>query len=82
MRITSNYEDLPELPGGYITVSKAAADLEMSRQGIHRMVNKRQLRAWRVPSANPDQDPVLVLAKDVEDLAEERKGAEIVEVVG
>lgn len=73
-------QELAELPvlEGYVTISKAAEALQISRAAAHLMARKGRLRAWRVPSAGPS-DPVLVSAAQVEELRGSR--AAVVAVV-
>jgi hypothetical protein len=55
-------EDLPLLKG-YITISKAAEELQISRQAAHQMAKDGRLRAWRIASAG--SDPVVVATDQV-----------------
>lgn len=56
-------EEIPVMPG-WITVSLAAEELQVSRQTVHQMVQSHRLTGFRVPSAAPD-DPVIVNEDEV-----------------
>jgi excisionase family DNA binding protein len=60
-------EELPVLPG-YITISKAAELMRVTRQTAHQMTRDGRLRAWRVPSAGT-ADPVVVEESQARTLA-------------
>lgn len=69
-----------ELPllAEYVTISKAAAMMGMSRQTVHQMTKGKnpRLPAWRIES-DGDQDPVVVKKADARRLA--RKSSTVVD---
>lgn len=70
---------LPVLTG-FMTISRAAEVLGLTRQSVHDMTKLRKLRAWRIPSGGSQPDPVVVDSDQV--LAMKATQAPVVDVTG